>query len=133
MPHMTTYGDQMDRKWTGSGPEVSSNLPSVRPEVDRKCPSVCLSVHPKHFPYLLDEPYARDLQAQGACTLRFFKYRKSVSLMDAGWSLVFWISMIYTKFLNMRSFFVFQFWFLSNSEVLESNLQSILPRPFLYT
>ena len=44
MPHMTTYGDQMDRKWTGSGPEVSSNLPSVRPEVDRKCPSVCLSV-----------------------------------------------------------------------------------------
>ena len=47
MPHMTTYGDQMDRKchqtfrlsvqkWTGS-------------------------VRPKHFPYLLDEHYAREL------------------------------------------------------------------------
>ena len=33
--------------------------------------SVCTSVHPKHFPYLLDEPYARDLQAQGACALQF--------------------------------------------------------------
>ena len=33
--------------------------------------SVRTSVHPKHFPYLLDEPYARDLQAQGACALRF--------------------------------------------------------------
>ena len=32
-----------------------------------------MSVHPKHFPsYHLDEPYARDLQAQGACALRFF-------------------------------------------------------------
>ena len=26
---------------------------------------------PIHFPYLPDEPYARDLQAQGACALRF--------------------------------------------------------------
>ena len=41
---MTTYGDQMDQKWTGSGPEVPSNLPSVRPEVDWKCLSVYLSV-----------------------------------------------------------------------------------------
>ena len=46
----------MDRKWARSGLEVS----------------ICPSVHPKHFPYLLDEPYARDLQAQGACALRFF-------------------------------------------------------------
>ena len=68
MPHMNTYGAQMDRKWTGSerkwarsGLEVSI------------CPSVRTSVHPKHFPYLLDKPYARDLQAQGACALRFFK------------------------------------------------------------
>ena len=55
MPHMTTYGAQMDRKWTGI-----VHL------------SVRASVYPKHFPYLLDEPYARDLQAQGACGLRFF-------------------------------------------------------------
>ena len=48
----------MVTKWTGSGPEVT----------------VCLSVRPKHFPYLLDEPYTRELQAQGACALRFFKY-----------------------------------------------------------
>ena len=34
--------------------------------------SVRTSVHPKHFPYLLDESYVRDLQAQGACALRFF-------------------------------------------------------------
>ena len=53
---MNTYGAQMDRKWTGS-----VHL------------SVRTSVHPKHFPYLLDEPYARDLQAQGACALRFFR------------------------------------------------------------
>ena len=52
---MNTYGAQMDRKWTGS-----VHL------------SVRTSVHPKHFPCLLDEPYARDLQAQGACALRFF-------------------------------------------------------------
>ena len=60
---MTTYGAQMDRKWTGSGLEVTGSGLEV---------SICPSVHPKHFPYLLDEPYARDLQAQGACALRFF-------------------------------------------------------------
>ena len=36
MPHMTTYGAQMDRKWTGSGLEVTGS----GPEVDWKCPSV---------------------------------------------------------------------------------------------
>ena len=25
MPHMTTYGTQMDRKWTGSGLEVTGS------------------------------------------------------------------------------------------------------------
>ena len=56
---MTTYGAQMDRKWTGSGSEVGRKWTwSVHL-------SVHMSVHPKHFPYLLDEPYARDLQAQG--------------------------------------------------------------------
>ena len=62
---MTTYSDQMDQKChqtfrrvcpSRSGPEVS----------------ICLSVRPKHFPYLRDEHYARELQAQGACALRFF-------------------------------------------------------------
>ena len=33
---MTTYGAQMDRKWTGSGLEVTGS----GPEVDWKCPSV---------------------------------------------------------------------------------------------
>ena len=53
---MITYGTQMDQKGTGSGLEV-----------DRKCArsglevSICPSVHPKHFPCLLDEPYVRDL------------------------------------------------------------------------
>ena len=50
---MTTYGAQMDRKWTRSGLEVS----------------ICTSVHPKHIPYFLNEPYARDLQVQGASAL----------------------------------------------------------------
>ena len=30
-------------------------------------PGLEVSVTPKHFPYLLDEPYARELQVQGAC------------------------------------------------------------------
>ena len=57
-------------KWTGSGLEETGS----GPEVGRKWTgnlSVHPSAHPKHFPYLLDEPYARDLQAQGACALRF--------------------------------------------------------------
>ena len=60
---MTTHGTQMDRKWTGSDRKW--------PEVDWKWArsglkvSTCTSVHPKHFPYIFDEPYARDLQAQG--------------------------------------------------------------------
>ena len=63
----------MVAKWTGSGLEVTGS----GPEVGQKWTgcvhlSVRTSVHPKHFPYLLDEPYARDLQAQGACALRFF-------------------------------------------------------------
>ena len=66
MPHMTTYGDQRDQKWTGSAIKPSVCLSRSGPEV-----SVCLSVRPKHFPYLLDEHYARELQAQGACALRF--------------------------------------------------------------
>ena len=70
MPHMTTYGDQMDRKWTGSAIKPSVCPSRSGPEV-----SVCLSVRPKHFPYLLDEHYARELQAQGACALRFFYVR----------------------------------------------------------
>ena len=55
---MTGSGSEVGRKWAGSGLEVPMHL----------------SVHPKYFPYLLDEPYARDLQAQGACALRFFIY-----------------------------------------------------------
>ena len=66
MPHMTTYGDQMDQKWTGSAIKPSVCPSRSGPEV-----SVCLSVRPKHFPYLLDEHHARELQAQGACALRF--------------------------------------------------------------
>ena len=71
---MTTYGGQMDRKWTGSGLEVTGN----GPEVGQKWTwsvylSVRTSVHPKHFPYLLDEPYARDIQAQGAAPCDFLK------------------------------------------------------------
>ena len=54
MPHMTSYGAQVNRKWTGSGPEVGQKFTgSVHL-------SVRTSVHPKHFPYLLDKPYARD-------------------------------------------------------------------------
>ena len=68
MPHMTTYGDQRDQKLTGSAIKPSVCLSRSGPEV-----SVRLSVRPKHFPSLLDEPYARELQAQGACTLRFFR------------------------------------------------------------
>ena len=63
---MTTYGDQRDQKWTGSAIKPSVCLSRSGPEV-----SVCLSVRPKHFPYLLDEHHARELQAQGACALRF--------------------------------------------------------------
>ena len=51
---MTKSGPEVGQKWAGC-----VHL------------SVRTSVHPKHFPYLLDEPYARDLQAQGACALRF--------------------------------------------------------------
>ena len=69
---MTTYGAQMDRKWTGSGLEVTGSGPEVGQKWTGSVHlSVRTSVHPKHFPYLLDEPYARDLQAQGACALRF--------------------------------------------------------------
>ena len=60
---MTTHGGQMDKKWTGSGLEGTGS----GPEVGQKrtgCVhlSVHTSVHPKHFPYLLDELYAGDLQ-----------------------------------------------------------------------
>ena len=48
-------------QWTGSGPEVNRKLPGSGPV----CPSVRLSALPL-------PPYARDLQAQGACALRFF-------------------------------------------------------------
>ena len=40
---MTTHGAQMDRKWTGSGPEVDWMCPSVRPYV---CPSQTLPLPP---------------------------------------------------------------------------------------
>ena len=66
MPHVTTYGPQLDQKWTGSGVHPSVIL-SVCPSRSGLEVSVCS----KHFPYLLDEPYARELQAQGACALRF--------------------------------------------------------------
>ena len=80
---MNTYGAQMDRKWTGSGLEVTGS----GAEVGQKWTgSVHLSVrtyvHPKHFPYLLDKPYERDLQAQGACANRFFYYSLSFELSD---------------------------------------------------
>ena len=73
---MTTHGAQMDRKWTGSGLEVTGS----GPEVGQKWTgcvhlSVRTSVHPKHFPYLLDEPYARDLQAQGAFFRNCYKFK----------------------------------------------------------
>ena len=59
-------------KWTGSELEVTGS----GPEVDQKWTgcvhlSVRTFVHPKHFPYLLDEPYVRDLHEQGACAVRF--------------------------------------------------------------
>ena len=60
-------------KWTGSGPEVGQKWTgSVHL-------SVRTSVHPKHFLYLIDEPYARDLQALGACALRFLYKGKKAS------------------------------------------------------
>ena len=68
---MNTYGAQMDRKWTGSGLEVEQKWTRSGLEV-----SICTSVYPKHFPYLLDEPYARDLQAQGACAQLIFSIGK---------------------------------------------------------
>ena len=76
MPHMTIYGAQMDQKWTGSGLEVTGS----GPEGGQKWTwsvylSVRMSIHAKHFPHLLDDPYARDLQAQGACALRFLLYK----------------------------------------------------------
>ena len=78
---MTTYGAQMDRKWTGSGLEVTGSGPEVGQKWTGSVHlSVCTSVHPKHFPYLLDKPYARDLQAQGACALRFFMIELDKSL-----------------------------------------------------
>ena len=60
MPHMNTYGAQMDRKWTGSDQKWSGSGQKWTGSVHL---SIRTSVHPKHFPYLLDEPYARDLQA----------------------------------------------------------------------
>ena len=67
MPHMTGHlwypnGLEVNRKWTGCDWKwIRSVHLSVR-----------TYVHPKHFPYLLDKPYVRDLQAQGDCTLQFF-------------------------------------------------------------
>ena len=63
---MTIYGTQVDQKWTGSGPEVNRKWTGSGPELEQMLignglevdPSVCL-----HFPYFLDKPYARDLQA----------------------------------------------------------------------
>ena len=55
-------GPEVNRKWTGSDRKWIGSVHL----------SVHTSVHPKHFPYLLDKPYARDLQAQGACALQFF-------------------------------------------------------------
>ena len=63
---MTTYGTQMDRKWTGSDRKWTGSVP----EVDWKCPSVRPYVCPSQTLPLF--PYSRDLQAQGACALRFF-------------------------------------------------------------
>ena len=87
MPHMITYGG--------------------RPEVDRKChpsfrPSVILSVCPfrnelevsvcpKHFPYLLDEPYARELQAQGAAIFLYLQYLAEFTVLI--YTLVHWSSL----------------------------------------
>ena len=71
---MTTHGGQIDRKWTGSGLEVTGSGAEVGQKLTGSVHlSFRTSVHPKHFPYLLDEPYARDLQAQSAFALRFFK------------------------------------------------------------
>ena len=59
-------------KWTGSGLEVTGSGAEVGQKWTGSVHlSIRTSVHPKHFPCLLDEPYARDLQAQGACALRF--------------------------------------------------------------
>ena len=56
MPHMTTYGAQVDQKWTGSG--------SVRPS--------------QTLPHAL---HARDLQAQGKqFLLMWFNLIKNVTL-----------------------------------------------------
>ena len=72
VPKWTRSGSEVDRKWTGSGPEVDRKWTRSCPEVNQKlpgsghvCPSVCLSA-------LSLPPYARDLQAQGTCALRFF-------------------------------------------------------------
>ena len=53
-------GPEVNRKWTGSGRKWARSGLEVS-----ICPSVCLSIP--------NEPYARDLQAQGACALRFLK------------------------------------------------------------
>ena len=61
-------GPEVNRKWTGSDRKWTG---SDRRWTGSVHLSIRMSVHPKHFPYLLDEPYARELQAQGACALRF--------------------------------------------------------------
>ena len=68
-------------KWTGSGLEVTGSGAEVGQKWTGSVHlSVCTSVHPKHFLYLLDEPNARDLQAQGACPLRFQSYNHNIDL-----------------------------------------------------
>ena len=48
MPHMTTYGAQLDRNWTGSGAPMDQKWAGSGPEVPTILPSIqhsiCLSV-----------------------------------------------------------------------------------------
>ena len=62
---MTTHGAQMDRKWTGSGLEVTGS----GPEVDWMCPSVRPYVCPSQT---LPLPPLRTLCEGSKSALRFY-------------------------------------------------------------
>ena len=68
MPHMTTYGAQMYRKWTGSDRKWTGSAP----EVDWKCPSVRLYVCPSQTIPLKSIFYKNDLRKSKAPKIPHF-------------------------------------------------------------
>ena len=127
MAHMTIdhpwrpNGQEVNRKWTGSGPEVGQKWTGCVHL------SVCMSVHPKHFPYLLDEPYVSNLQAQGACALRFFFSLFSKNKMQILCCFTFCISLFGKTFFT---FFGRKVAFCFKHEII--SFCPTLPPPFLF-